>query len=138
MPKKYAPEEFWKLYERLPKDLQDAMFSEEVANDTQKICERNDIKDSGKFVDLLGNVFLGLLHPSDFSYSLIEELDLDEKTAKKVATETERFIFYHVQKGLAILYKVKFGSPSEGSEKPSEKKSGPREKDTYRESIEED
>ena len=65
--------------------MQNALFSEEVASDTRNTCERNGIKDSGKFTDLIGYVLLGLLHPDDFSKSLMEELKLDAKTAKKVA-----------------------------------------------------
>lgn len=141
--KKYTPEEFWKLYEKLPEDLQDALFSEEVATDTRNICERNEIKDIEKFVDLIGHTLLGLLPPDDFDKALMEELNLDAKTAKKVAIETERFIFYHVKKGLTNLYRVGVSSLPDKPETPSpseipetpEKKSGPQKEDTYREPI---
>jgi hypothetical protein len=32
MPKEYRKEELWKLYEKLPKELQEAIFAEETAN----------------------------------------------------------------------------------------------------------
>jgi archaellum component FlaC len=143
MAKKYSKEQFWKLYEKLPQELKDALFAEETGNDIEDICRRNKISENlGQIVDYVGQVLIGLLPPEEFQETLEKEIKLKKATAKKVSQEINRFIFYPLKSSLEEIYKMKL-EPSAKSEigKPAEvpsqgeKKPSPR-KDVYREPVE--
>ena len=106
MLKDYTPEQFWKLYEKLPQDLQDAVFSEETANNIYTICDRYDINEISKVAKIVGFVLLGVLPPDELYETLLKELDIDPETAKRANQEIIRFIFYPVRKSLEGLYGI--------------------------------
>ena len=147
MPKKYTQEQFWKLYEKLPQELKDALFAEETGNNISEICKRNKVEENlEEIVDYVGQVLVGVLPPEDFQETIEKELNLEKEVAKKTAHEINRFIFYPVKPVLEQLY----GMEITHSEKPAEMKEPssaeatedkekpptPSEKDAYRESIE--
>ncbi len=141
MAKKYKKDQFWKLYAKLPQELKDALFAEETGNNIFEICERNEIgKHLGEIVDYVGQVLVGVLPPEDFRETLEKELGIEKGTAKKVAQEINRFIFYPVKPVLEELYKIEIApsvKPSEVAPPPSkEKPKAPPRKDTYREPTE--
>lgn len=149
--KKYTSEKFWELYEKLPQELKDALFSEETGNNIYETCERNDIGENLEtIVDYVGQVLVGVLNPEDFQKSLEDELKLEKDTARKVAQEINRFVFYPIKPMLDDLYNVS-GKTSEKQivkpsqkveaettilEKPNEIVSRPNGKDSYREEVE--
>ena len=113
MPKKYTPEQFWKLYENLPQELKDALFAEETGDNIYEICQRNEIADElEEIVDYVGQVLVGVLPPDDFPETLEKELKLKKEVAKKVAQEIYRFIFYPVKPALEELYKIEIKPPT--------------------------
>lgn len=139
--KKYTKDQFWKLYAKLPQELQDALFAEETGNNIFEICKRNRIEDNlDQIVEYVGQVLVGVLPPKDFQENLEKELKLKKETAKKVAQEINRFIFYPVKPTLEELYKIEIVPPV----KPSgvtpplseEKPKAPPGKDLYREPVE--
>ncbi len=149
MPKEYTKEELWELYEKLPKDLQDVIFSEETADKIWNICQRNEIKEGmiSTVADYVGQVLLGILPPDQFQKILEEKIKLKKEVAKMVFHEIYRFIFAPVKERLAELYKTEivpaksksleeiFSSeirPSLAEEKPKT----PPKPDIYREQIE--
>ncbi len=140
MSKKYTQEQFWKLYEKLPQELKDAVFAEETGNNISEICERNKAEENlGDIVDYVGQVLVGVLPPEEFQKVLEKEIGLGKETAKKIAQEINRFIFYPVKPSLEQLYKIEITS----SEKPAEITTGsaqkpetPPDEDTYRELVE--
>ena len=147
MPQKYTPEQFWKLYEKLPQELKDALFAEETGNNIYEICQRYEIEEIlEEIVDYAGQALVGVLVPEDFQKTLETELKLEAELAKKVAQEINRFIFYPVKPALEELYKIEIAPPkgepeskepsfakaTEGEEKPAAAK-GP---DVYREPVE--
>jgi len=140
MPKKYTSEQFWKLYEKLPQELKDALFAEETGNNIYDICKRNEIEENlEQIVDYVGQVLVGVLPPEDFQETLEKELNLDKEVAKKVSQEINRFIFYPVKSSLEELYKIEITPAAKptGITPPAEKKpSAPSGKDVYREPIE--
>ena len=141
MPKKTTPEQFWKLYEKLPQELKDALFDEETGNNIYEICKRNEIeKNLEAIVDYVGQVLVGVLALEDFQNMLEKELKLQKDTAKRVTHEINRFIFYPVKPALEQLFKIEITPPSslptEKSKPGEEKPPTPSEKDTYREPIE--
>jgi len=144
MPKKYTPEQFWKLYEKLPQELKDALFAEETGNNIYEICERNEISENlDQIVEYVGQVLIGVLTLDEFRQTLEKELELDPEVAKKVYQEIFRFILYPVKANLEELYKIEIapiaGVPAKPTvkrvteEKPEEK---PKGVDRYREPIE--
>jgi len=139
MAEKYTQEQFWKLYEKLPQELRDAIFSEETSKNIWEICERNNIKEISKIGKYTGRVLLGILPPDEFQETLEKELKLKKDLAKKVAREINRFIFYPVKTSLEEIYKIPVVPPPaelKVAPAPKEKSVTPPEKDIYREPIE--
>lgn len=138
----YPKEQLWKLYEALPNDLKDAIFSEKTAEAIYNICQRNSLeKETTLVAKYAGYVLLGLLTPDDFQKALQEDLKLKNGLAKKVALEISRFVFFPVKGSLEALYKIEIEKPpsptkeSALQEKPPTPMVQRRGKDVYRETI---
>lgn len=140
MSKAYTKEQFWKLYEKLPQELKDALFDEETGNNIYETCKRNGVeKNLGEIVDYVGQVLVGVLLPENFQKTLEKDLKVKGEVAKKVAQEINRFIFYPVKPALEQLYKVEITPSEKPTEKPEieeEKPETPTGEDVYREPIE--
>ena len=144
MPEEYTKEQFWKLYEKLPEELREAIFSEETADSIWDICARNGIEDEriSEIARYTGRVLMGLLPPDELAETLEKKLELDKETAKRISQEINRFIFYPVKASLEELYKIEMvpiaGTPVKAPAKKVEEKSEERPKrmDVYREQIE--
>ena len=142
MAEKYTKEQFWKLYENLPRELKDALFAEETGDDIYNICKRNAIEENLEvIVDYVGLVLLGVLTPEDFQNALETELNLEKEVVKEVAREINRFIFYPVRPALEQLFQTEITPTGKTVEKPTirreeEKLTKSSKKDTYREPIE--
>jgi len=107
---KYSPEQLQKIYEELPPDLQEAVFSEEIGKNVSEICKKNGILDEEKIsgvLEQIAYVFLGLLPPIDFKKILTEETGLDQNRAQIVSREINRFVFYPLRNTLEPLYGIK-------------------------------
>ena len=140
MPKQ-PKEQLWELYKDLPKDLQKATFSKEVAANIQEICSKNKITDDDLVFDItknIGYVFLGLLPPDEFSDVLEKELKIEKEKAEQVSSEITRFVFLPVKKSLEALYqiKIKTSSKLKKGDQPEAEVKKPKKKDVYREVVE--
>lgn len=111
MPIEYTKEQLWKLYEKLPQELKEAIFSSESADQIFEICTRNGISENNvsNVANLTGKILLGLLLLDDFEKTIKKELKLSSENAKKVSHEINRFIFYPVKESLASLHKIEVG-----------------------------
>ena len=147
MNRKYTSEQFWKLYEKLPQELKDALFAEETGNNIYDICKRYGVLGNlEEIVDYVGEVLVGVTPPDEFRENLEKELKIEKDIAKKISLEINRFIFYPVKTSLEEIYKIpvapapaepKITPPSEVSPPPVEKPAvPPPEKDIYREPLE--
>jgi len=141
MPREYTKEQLWKLYEKLPEELKEAVFAEETANNIDDICTRNGIEDNriSEIARYTGRVLMGVLPPEDFQETLEKELKLEKDLAKKVSQEINRFIFYPVKASLEELHKIEIAPPAKPTgitPPPEEKPPVPPGEDIYRESIE--
>jgi hypothetical protein len=105
----YPPEQLWPLYEKLPENLKEAIFSEKVADIIYDVGNRNGLeeKEISELAKYIGYVMLGLLPPEEFQRTLKEELELEDELAKKVALEITGFVFLPIKEELEILYKIK-------------------------------
>jgi len=139
----YPKDQIWKIYEKLPEELKDAIFSEETTENIANVCEANGIKDErqisliGRFT---GHVLLGLIHPDEFQNVLEKEVGLERDTIKKVSYGIYRFVFFPVKESLATLYQMEIKPPGFSEtplgEKSAEVVSQPKKsskKDVYRE-----
>ena len=140
MPTKYNSEQFWKLYQGLPRELKDAVSSEETGNIIYDVCIKNKISENlDAVVEYVGQVLVGVLPPADFQETLEKDLGLKKALAKKVTQEINRFIFYPVKPNLEELYRIEIAPPAQmkvtppASEKPP---AAPPGTDKYREGVE--
>lgn len=138
MQKQYAKEELWKLFEKLPNELKEAVFSQETADQIFNVCERNNVEEVSKVAYEVGLVLMGALLPVDFEKTIQQELKLKESVAKSVATEINRFVFYPVRPALQQLHAMEVGENKMPEQKIEEQKTEtkPIGEDTYKEQIE--
>lgn len=134
----YTPEQLWKLYEKLPEALKNAILSSENVDDIFNICTRNEIGDEqiSEIARYTSYVLLGVLPPEDFQKTLEKELKLKKEVAKKITHEINRFIFYPVKDALSSLYKRGVTLPEKPPEVAFEIKPPEKKPDIYREPIE--
>jgi len=141
MAKEYSREQFWQLYEKLPQELKETIFSEETAESIGGVCDKNGIEGEkiSEVARYTGRVLVGLLPPDEFQETLEKELKLKKEKAKKVSQEINRFVFYPVKSSLEELYKIEITPPAKPTKitLPSEEKAPvPSKEDVYREPIE--
>jgi hypothetical protein len=140
MPKQYTREELWKLYEKLPEELKKAFFSDEITAEIENIGRRYKIEERkvAAIADQIGYVFLGLLPPDEFQEVLIKGINLDGETAKKVAREINRYVFFPVKANLEELYGkelISVAKPSKITPPLGEKPKTEEREDVYREPL---
>jgi len=134
MEKEYTKEELWKIYEKLPEELKEAIFSGETAENIFNICTRYGIEEGekiSKVAKYVGRVLMGLLPPNEFQETLERELNLEKEVAKGIGREIEMLIFYPVRTHLEEIYKIEIAQPA----RPTKVTPPPR-TDIYREPIE--
>jgi hypothetical protein len=147
MLEEYSKEQIWKIYEKLPSELKEAIFSEETADSIWDICSRNGIEDEriSAIAKYTGRVLMGLLSPNDLEDALKKELKVEKEAAKKISQEINRFILYPVKARLEELYKIEIAPvagtpvrPPSGKkiEEEREEPESPRRTDVYREPVE--
>lgn len=152
MPEEYLREQLWKLYEKLPEELQEAIFSEETADAIGNICQRNKVSEEKvpEVAKYAGRVLMGLLPPNEFEETLVKNVKLKGEVAKSVAREITRFVFFPVKEVLSQIYKIEIApsakprgiAPEALPKKPAPEvivppeEEKPKEADVYRESIE--
>ncbi len=145
----YPPNLLQELYEQLPQELQDAIFSEEAADKLSDICSRNGIKDEDDIWEIAkytGYVLIGILPPNELAETLKKELKLSDDLSKQVTWEISRFIFLPLENNLEALYKIEIEQSKPkmvipgGGEVPAqsqkEKTEAEKQEDTYREPVE--
>jgi len=143
----YPPELLLELYENIPEELQDAIFSEEIADKISDICARNGIKDEDTIFEIakyVCYVLIGILPPNELGPILKKDLNFAEDLAKQIGWEISRFIFFPLKDTLEPLYKIAIepgAKPTEAvvpktPEEGTEEKEISKKKDIYREEIE--
>lgn len=143
MSKAYSKEQFWKLYEKLPQELKDALWAQDTGDSIYETCQKYEVTEHlGEIVELTGRVLVGLVLPQEFSTE-IEKLGVEKNTAELVAREINRLVFYPVKPALEQLHKMEIEvsarvvtpQPAEEAsmQEPKQEQKGP---DSYREPIE--
>ena len=142
MAQQYTQEQLDKIYEKLPEELQEAIFSVETAQEIGETCESYGIRDNrvGEISDRTGHVLMGLLLPQEFAGTLEKDVKLPKALADAIARDINRLVFYPVKPALEQLHrmeievtaKVVTPQPEEQNKEPEE----PRGEDRYREQLE--
>jgi len=137
----YSPEQLSQLYEKLPQELQDAIFSEENGKYIQDICKENGVVNEDQVLDAIRNtayVLMGLLPPNELSGVLEKEAGIEGKVAQQISREIKRFIFYPVKKTLENLYDttITYEDQPAAPRQPAANGRKRAEKDKYLEPIE--
>lgn len=136
----YTKDEFWKIHEKLPQELQEAIFSEETADNVFNTCERNGVEEVSRVAYYAGLVLMGLLLPQEFSGVLETDVKLPKTLADAIARDLNRLVFYPVKPALEQLHRMeieisaKIVTPKP-EENEKEKPEEPREEDPYRENL---
>lgn len=143
----FPKEKLQEIYEILPEDLKEALFSQEVADTINDISleENLEKKQISKIIEYVGYVFLGLLSPNEFEKAIKEKLFLTEETAHRISQQIIRTIFLPLKTNLELIHKTKINPPPEiteekppAKEEPSKEEMPPARRqgrDTYREPI---
>ncbi|MDD2696819.1 MAG: hypothetical protein PHE52_01530 [Candidatus Pacebacteria bacterium] len=144
MPETRTKEQFEKLFDQLPPELQEAIFSMETSDNILNACKTYGIinEEVSQIADYVGQSLMGLLPPSQFQETIQEKVGLPKVLARAITQEINRFVFYPLKPLLEGLYKIELGKPV-GTEETEEVKESPREesaasasKDIYREIVE--
>jgi hypothetical protein len=127
---KLPSEKFWKLYKNLPQELQEVLLSEKTGEEVRDICQRYGILEiEEEILDLVGLTLIGLLPFEDLKLALERDLKLSPQTAKQIAQEIFRFIFFPVKSSLEKIYKIEMKEEKETLKEA-------KKEDIYREPIE--
>ena len=128
---------FWDLYKKLPKKIQDAIFSENTGNNIEAICKKFKIEENFDFIaDLISQTLLGLLPVNNFQKTLEQELKLEKEQAKKISQEVNQLIFDPVKDSLTEISNEKTLPKKEIKLEDLRKPAYPEGGDTYREPVE--
>jgi hypothetical protein len=146
MPRQYTQEQLEQIYQKLPEELQEALFSLETAENIREVCESYGIGDErvSEIAKYAGHVLMGLILPQEFSGVLETDVKLPKTLADAVARDINRLVFYPVKPALEQLHRMEIevtakittpNPPTETQEKPeeTEERGG---SDTYREPLE--
>lgn len=125
--REFTEDEIWDRYEKLPEDLQEAVFSPHNADLNRSLADKYDFSDEvSKFATLEGRVLLGLIPPDQFKDKIENELNLEPETAKQVSQETQKLIFDPVRESLDKIYSEDpqtFETTTQLSDKPNSEES---------------
>lgn len=101
----------------LPDSIRDAAFSLEIGMVLKSIAETHhlDPARTNALTRIVGAVFFGFVHRTDFAKELGEDLKLDPKIASSIADEVERKVFSRISKELDEFYQ-----PATATEEPRE------------------
>jgi hypothetical protein len=105
---KLTSQQLKEIYQKLPEDLKDAMFSVDSAEIIQSLGKKYNlaIDKTGELADETGLVMLGLTHPRDFISNLSQRLGVDKETARKIAEEINQQIFAKVRDSLKKIHGI--------------------------------
>ncbi len=118
-PEDFPKEKLQEIYEILPEDLKEAIFSEEISATINDIGVENSLneKQNSKLIEYVGYVFLGLLSPNDFEKNIKEKLFLTEALAHRIYQQIVRTVFIPLKTSLELIHKTQINMPSAVKEK---------------------
>ncbi len=103
-----TPEQLFAKYEKIPKDLQDAILDAGTSDIIGAITKKYglNLEQAGNLADEVGLLMLGETNPRDFTANLIKRLETDPEMTKKIAQEINEQIFSKVRESLKKIHGV--------------------------------
>ncbi|MDO8655215.1 MAG: hypothetical protein Q7R48_02185 [bacterium] len=104
----YTPEQLEQIFQKLPDELQEAIFSMETADAINNACMAQGMTDERgtKVAELTGQVLMGILLPEDFQKSLEKEGGLKKDAAMNIARDITRFVFFPIKESIRQLHNI--------------------------------
>jgi len=105
MIQKIPPKELEKIYNLLPPELKEFIFSEVVADNISLACSLAEVPEDKipKVAQLVNNVLIGILAPEEFEEAAKRELELNEKMSKILNHQIQRTVFGLVKEHLTSI-----------------------------------
>jgi len=112
--KNYTDEQIKAMYENLPEDLKDAIFSVDMTEIIKKIGEKHGlhIDKIGELGNETGMVMLGVTSPKDFIPNLSKRIGGDKENLRKIAEEVNAQIFRRVRESLKEIHQMGSAKPA--------------------------
>src|SRR3989344_5936975 len=108
MVQKYTNEELWTAFDKIPKDVQQIILSDDAIQTIESIGRDYKLPPDKVWAlkDEAGLVLLGVTHPKDFISNLSEKLGVDKEIAKKIAEDVNQQIFQKVLMSLRKIHNI--------------------------------
>ena len=103
---KLTPEKLKEIFQDLPKDVKDAVFSVDSSKVIRGVGEKKNltVDKIGELADEVGLVMFGLTHPKDFIANLSKRLEIDRGKAKEIAEEINTQLFSKIRESLKQVH----------------------------------
>lgn len=103
---KLTSQQLKEIYMKLPKDLQDAIFSIDSSEAIQSVGKKHNltVEKIGDLADEISSVMLGLTKANEFIPSLFLRLNTDKETARKIAEDINEQVFSKVRESLKKVH----------------------------------
>ena len=119
--KNFTDQQIAQMYDELPEDLKDAIFSIDTTSVVNMIGRKHSlaIDKIGDLANETGMVMLGVTHPNDFIGNLADRLEVDKEKARTIAQEINEQIFKKVRDSLRKIHNMR----EEGEEEQEKQES---------------
>ena len=113
--KNFTEEQIAQMYDNLPEDLKEAVFSVDMSEVVEKIGRENqlNIEQIGDLANETGMVMLGVTHPNEFIGNLADRLEVDKEKARAIAGEINEQVFKKVRDSLRKIHNMREGGEEE-------------------------
>lgn len=118
--KDYTEQQIIEMYEKLPEDLKDAVFSVESTRIIESLGKKYglNIEQIGKLGNETGMLILGVTSPSEYVGNLAGRLNIDKQKARQIADDVNQQIFSRVRESLKKIHGVDGVEQKETSVQP--------------------
>ncbi|MDD5221316.1 MAG: hypothetical protein PHV47_01790, partial [Candidatus Pacebacteria bacterium] len=94
-------EQRWEIFNSLPENLKDAIFSGDTADAVSNICKLHNIDDTASVAKIVGQVLIGLLPPDKIAEAIKEKiLPSEDSLCNTLAIEIQHYILDPVMNDL--------------------------------------
>ncbi len=105
----YTDQQIAQMYDNLPEDLKDSIFSVDTTSVANEIGRKYGlaIDKIGDLANETGMVMLGVTHPNEFIGNLADRLEVDKEKARAIAQEINEQIFKKVRESLRKIHNIR-------------------------------
>lgn len=117
---KLTADQIQTAYRKLPQDIRDAYFSEDVTEKIEALGQKHrlHIDQLGELSNQISLILLGLAKPGDFKMAVMNQLKIDQTTTDNLTTDINNQIFLPIRESLQKLSSSPDQSPINTSNQP--------------------